>query len=257
MNFTSKFLVCSIACAFIPLTYAGTIGNISADSFTSGRIVPFASFEAFPVWVSYSKVRYDDAQYNQVLNYKALSGGVRGAAGILYAYKPNLDLTAEAGWNYFGSANGNLGSNSAVFTDKISASGVDGLVGVTYKQNNKFEWFAKGGALFQIIRQNMTYVGTNGSSGNNTYNLAYNLLVLDVLPEVKVGLNYNISQNWGASFSYMHAFGSSPSIALSTTTSDGPLSLGQPTTLTTYNANLNLQGATLDAVQLGIHYLFR
>jgi hypothetical protein len=244
MNKIRTALVGPIFLGLLSSTYAGTMGDIDAASL-SGGIIPFVSLEGFPVWISHGQVDYTDPNNAVVTNLQALSGGVRGAAGFLYPYKSNLDLTAEAGWNYFGNTNLTLSGTRGVFTDKLSINGVDFLAGATYKHNNKFELFGKFGALFQIIRQHMTYVGTAG--GNNSYNTALDYVISDVLPEIKVGLNYNINQHWGASIAYMHAFGYSPTMTASK---------AETTNLTQYNANLNLQGASLNAIEMGVRYLF-
>ena len=241
MRTTIRLMIGFTCLSFLDVTNAGSMGDVHSGSLSYRGILPFASIEAFPVWVAYGNVTYSQPGYASTTKRTALSGGGRVAAGFAYPYTANIDLTAEAGWNYFGQKSIKTYYNT--FGNSVSLSGVDSLVGFAIKKNN-FECFLKAGALFQVTSYNIAYIN---SSTSPSYNLHWNGVISDILPEVKVGSTYNINKNWGVSLAFMHAFGTSPQLNIAAIST----SAGQ-----SYNIVADMNGPSLNAIQIGARYQF-
>lgn len=171
--------------------------------------------------------------------------GARVAAGFVYPYVNGLNFDMETGWNYFGSASG---GNHQYSLDG-SLSGADLLVGALYKYNN-FELFAKGGTLFQRITYNL-YVPNliiHSASGTINSKISWSGSKIDVLPEVKVGVLYDVTTNWGVSLAYMHAFGDDPHLLASFSRFQNDIAQA--------NVDAALRGASLNSLLLGVRYNF-
>lgn len=246
MERTTKIAVGLSCAAFLQAAAAGTMGEVADASFGGRGITPFVSLEGFPVWISFGGISVtNNASTSASDKGNMLSGGGRFAAGFATPYSPNIDFTAESAWNYFGSTSGKTAGNTLA----ASLSGVDFLVGALYKYSN-YQFFVKGGALFERLDYKINvpnrYVATIESI---TYyaGVAVKGSISPVLPEIKVGMNYDITPNWAASLAYMHAFGYAPSVVT-----------GVQSTPTSFNdyVSANLRGATLNAINIGVRYQF-
>lgn len=226
-------------------TFAGTMGDESVKPFDH-NILPFVSAEGFPNWIHFGGITVTrTSSFESADKGTFTSGGARVAAGFIYPFRPKIDFTLETAWNYFGSTSGNISSGSI----DARLSGVDLLVGAAYKFN-KIEIFGKVGTLFERadLKFNVpsTYAFTTSSLD---YYIATNTStsITQAVPEVKVGFNYVINPRLAATAAYMHAFGESPNMALSTINNG-----------TTVNASiaLNMKAPTLDAAMFGLRYTF-
>lgn len=209
-------------------------------------IIPFATVEGFPVWINFGGITVTkDTTTNTADSGTKLSGGFRIGGGFLYPYKSNVDLSAEAAWNYFGSTSGKISANRL----QASLCGVDFLIGGSYKKD-EYEWFAKMGVLFERLGYNFempnTYIITVDPQ---QYYLTLNSsgATTDVLPEIKVGLNYNYNTHWAFSGAYMHAFGDTPSVDLSSLKNGNIIQA---------DVNTSLRGASLNSILFGVRYRF-
>ncbi len=71
--------------------------------------------------------------------------------------------------------------------------------------------------------------------------------VNSILPELRTGVVYDVSELWGISFTYMHAFGSSPSGSSTTVhTASG----------TNGRVSFNSRGPTMNSALIGVQYRF-
>lgn len=236
-----------ISClALLNGAYAGDMGKIAPAVFNAHNSAPFISAEGFPVWINFGGIRTtNNSTTHSADTGNYLAGGGRGAAGFSYTYTDKIDFTAEAGWNYFGRTSGSVSGTAYGAT----LTGTDLLLGATYRKNN-YGVYIKGGTLFQRssvhINVPSTYYLTSGTTEYFAA-VAGRFVVTDVLPEVKVGLTYDINPQWGASVAYMHAFGDTPKIttALNSTA----------TTANSY-VGVDLRGPTLNSVLFGMTYHF-
>lgn len=225
--------------------FAGDMGPAVIDFDHS--IVPFVSAEGFPLWIKFGGITVN--RNNDISSADSgtfTSGGARVAAGFIYPFKPNWDLTSEFGWSYFGHTSGSVSEGS------LSASlyGVDFLVGAAYKVSN-YEIFGKVGALFERADFDFSIPSTYALTSNSIdYYIASDAKtsVTEVLPEVKVGINYDYTPKVAFSIAYMHAFGTTPYANLSSINTNS----------TTLNAvvNTDLKAPTLDALMFGVRYKF-
>lgn len=238
-------VICAVIGCSLGLNVASA-GSMGDDFMMSHEIKPFASVEAFPVWINAGSL---SVTKTGILSQKATSNytsaGARLAGGFAYPYTSRLDLTMEAGWNYFGHY-----SNSTSDSDySLALNGPDLLVGVSYKVN-QYELFLKAGTLFERLsysfRTTKPIFYTFDSTSYST-NLWAKSNILDFLPEIKVGGLYNVNAHWGVSLAYMHAFGDAPRFNSSQITTSTPQQV---------NLAYDLKGASLNSLMAGVRYQF-
>ena len=87
-------------------------------------------------------------------------------------------------------------------TGNLDRWGLDALVGLLYTQP-KYDLYVKAGALFQDLRVSLQGITINQSEGT----LSINTIMPAVLPEIKLGAAYHITDKLGANVSWMYAFG--------------------------------------------------
>lgn len=196
--------------------------------------------------------------------YKIFSNwGARAAVGMMFPYKPVLNITSEIGWGYYGQSTINtLGSlavrnnfGNAVFVTDLhhvtfNTWGFDALMGANYNIYPNIDLFGKVGALIENVRevnQEVIRTGTVLSAtptvifaNTNTPNRT------QALPEVVAGVEYMFTDWIGITVSYLHAFGGASS----------PLPSGSIRVNTAGTAfasiNKNTQAPTIDAVFGGV-----
>ena len=187
--------------------------------------------------------------------------GGRVAAGVSHPYRENLAVSAEMGWNYFGTVSTNTialsgqGSDTNYsynfpFSCHLSISGPDLLVGLSYRYK-QVDLFLKAGTLFErvIYTAHIPNETLDVLASGYTVNVSgagqIVIPVMETLPEIKVGFSYDLPRNWSVLFSYMHAFGSMPK-----------LDIGATSTSAQVNWDANTPALTLDVFALGLKYHF-
>src|SRR5204863_6667447 len=110
-----------------------------------------------------------------------------------------------------------------------------------------FDGFFKVGAMFQNVRL-VRNLDLNSRGANVIENETST--VSSVIPELKVGGIYNLSDAWGISLAYMHAFGNSPSMTVTKTLTAPPVSVSA-SSISSTEAPISL-----DSVLAGIVYKF-
>lgn len=223
---------------------AGTMGSVVQPF--DHNILPFVSAEGFPNWIHFGGITV--TRNTSVESADAgvfTSGGARIAAGFVYPFRPLINFTLETAWNYFGSTSGTVSSGSIA----ARLSGVDLLVGAAYKINN-VEIFGKIGTLFERADLKFTIPSTYAFTTNSLdYYVATNTKtsITQAVPEIKVGVNYEINPKVALTAAYMHAFGEDPSMSLSSITS-GSIEYA--------SLGMNMKAPSLDAAMFGVRYLF-
>ena len=130
--------------------------------------------------------------------------GVGAAAGILFPAADQLQLGAQAGYDYLGeskfsASEPTLGSASA--SDKIQA--VD-LLGIAKVPVGQFNIIGGAGAAYEYNKITVSgNVPVANFNGTETLNKA------SVRPEVMVGGSYDLTQSLDAGLEYKHIFGDS------------------------------------------------
>lgn len=200
--------------------YSGTMGNINTCNSCS---TPFGAIEGSLTWVKYKSS--DSGNFTistPVLQAGSVNtsdnanvGGGRLSGGLAHHYTPSVDLTAEAGINYFGKISTKTTGNTAInFKLNSSLSGMDILLGAAYKNPrfHQIEWFGKAGGL--IVNTNIKTTLADLpilliDNGVYSYGGSSSSTKVDFLPEIKVGINYDFSTKLAITLAYMYAFGSS------------------------------------------------
>ncbi len=232
-----SLLFCSFAA--VPYAQAGDMGGNVGSAL---RINPFVSGEAAYSWYDYPSA----LSVNELIGRSDHQGwGGRFGAGLLFVPSDNWKYTSEVGWGYYAK------SNSEGLQSALSASstydGFDILVGVD-KQYNRFDFFIKGGAMLLDRRTSTfkslgsffpdnTVTGVSSGKSNNT----------EVLPEIKVGGIYNLTDAWGVTISYMHLFGGDTGYTNSNT--------GIPGENIVINQHKSSQLPTFNTILFGLSYI--
>ncbi|MDP1574957.1 MAG: hypothetical protein Q8L78_08545 [Coxiellaceae bacterium] len=174
------------------------------------------------------------------------NGGTgRVAIGAIHysTYCPKLSYTAEAGWGYYGSTS--YTASAAGINAKNYMYGFDALAGVDYEFTSKIDGFFKLGALFENTKMNRntdlgTYTGGIVTSGTENVSSTTS----SILPELKVGGVYNITDAWGLTAAYMFAYG------------NGNVSSNIRKTATTEDKYVTNAPASINSLLFGLQYKF-
>ncbi|HVT62498.1 MAG TPA: hypothetical protein VHD33_03310 [Legionellaceae bacterium] len=222
---------------------AGTMGPVAYNP----HFVPFFSGEASHNW-------YQLMNDPLGVNTTTTNGwGGRAAAGLINQIRENFGLSLEAGYGYYGKITSN--ESGTVSTSLVTASGsasavnqilgADVLAGLIYSFN-QYDLFLKGGFMVESSWVNATASGSASLLGTalGGYQIARTTSTA-ALPEIKVGGNYNLNENWGLTVSYMHVFGAN---------STG--STGSFSTLTDISGSVNAQPPTMNSILFGAYYKF-
>lgn len=223
------------ACSAATLLHAGGMG---APKKPTPFFIPFLAGEGMYTWPDVDGFSLNLLNANiqgQVQDVHITSKndnegwGGRLAGGLMHPMSGRFSSflgSVEAGWGYYGSmsmsplaqvASGTVSVSSDEASMRMKQYGVDLLAGLVYEQP-QYDVFFKVGALVQNLKLKM---GVNpqeleASAGVTPGNLVsrlngkYNLspTIVNVLPMLRLGGGYHISQNWLATASWMHAFGS-------------------------------------------------
>ena len=239
---------------------AGGMGAVQASKPT---IYPFIGAEGSYTWSNIVGYNMNVADVGLFTSDKVTQGfGGRVSAGLLDQITENFLASAEMGWAYYGRVKLNpmliVPSGVAVFpaTNSMHVTldqyGLDVLAGVVYTKPT-YDLFFKAGALFENLRidaaantkELLAAAPALVTKWNGKETLRYNLP--QVLPEIKLGGAYHITQKTVVTLAWMHAFGSTFSF-------DAPALAFNPTSLG--NLTLNLQSPTLNSVMFGLEHRF-
>lgn len=218
------------------ICHAGTMGPVSSQP----TYIPYITGEASYTWPNIGAVQINGYPASLDLN----GWGGRLGLGMAYASPiENIHFTAEIGGGYYGNTNHSL---STSVNAKSNIDGYDVLAGALYKTTYNVDLFGQIGFMLQNDRisanQNIAYVVPGGSYALNS---SRKYVSSQVLPEVKIGGIYNLTQNWGVSAAYMGVFGSRPG---------ANLNYGIVGTEQFLTQTINTQNPTLNSVMFGLRY---
>jgi hypothetical protein len=240
------------------------MGPVSAEPLAG--FVPFLAGEASYTW---PQIDGYNANFQSLANVTSTvqnqGWGGRFAAGLMHAMSDRFAYSAEMGWGYYGHVNleprftVSNGAQVIPPANTIGASmdgyGFDMLAGILYTQP-KYDLFFKAGALFENLHVNMsvdprTILRNNRRAENFVpgSTLTLNRNMPQVMPEIKLGGAYHVTENWSATIAWMHAFGGSLGL------SAGDLNLAS-NSVRIGDITANLNSPTLNSVMFGLEYRF-
>lgn len=200
----------------------------------------FASAEGSYNWIETDSFILN----NQGIKQTEQNGGGRASGGLLYFATERFGMGIEAGWGYYGSVSmGSLASNGWHASKKIE--GYDVLFDMLY-EFDKVDLLGNVG--FMIQKQNF-HLNVDGESGLLRSALEAQLVNFydesEILPEVKVGGMYHLSDHIGISLTYMYVFGSAYQNAE-----------GDDESIDTGSGSGTAKNPSLSTLMLGVRYSF-
>ena len=203
------FFAMAVCGASSSALYAGSMGPVESPSF-----IPFVSGEGLYSWPNIAGLTIFVPPDSQGLPVNKNQGwGGRIGAGVMHPVSNRFAISGEAGWGYYGhtgmtvdyaiplsaaAVGAGVGNTSA----NLDRWGFDLLGGLLYTQP-KFDLYAKGGALFQNMRVDLSGVVLISESSTVTLHTT----LPEVLPEIKLGGAYHITDKLAATASWMYVFG--------------------------------------------------
>ena len=231
--------------------FAGGMGPVK----DSPSFRPFISGEGLYSWPNVNGITITLPSGNVgTSNVTNRGWGGRLGAGIMHAMTERFAYSGEIGWGYYGHTEMPItfaapltATQLANGLDKTSGNldrwGFDALLGLMYTQP-KYDLYVKGGALFQNLRVNLSDIIVNGSNAK----MSMNSTIPGVLPEIKLGGAYHITDKLAVNLSWMYAFGGNVSVLLPYTEVNSAPSMG--------NIATNLQNPSMNVVMFGLEYRF-
>ena len=239
----SKILTTIVLFFNIFSVVSANAGDIGDQTTTRSTIInSYLSAEAAYSWYDRPSVFSINNQREEVHHQ---GWGGRIGAGLLFTPSNNWKYTSEVGWGYYAK------SSSSGLQSELHASaiydGFDLLVGLDRKYKN-IDFFLKGGAMILDRRHTVSKSLTANLPTSGVIDVSsshYN--TTQVLPEIKVGGIYNITEKWGVTLSYMHIFGSEPSYSSNTSaTTGGNITISKSSS----------QLPTFNTILFGLNYIF-
>ncbi|PJD92428.1 MAG: hypothetical protein CK424_05860 [Legionella sp.] len=228
---------------------AGTMGDISS---APHPYVPFVSFEGNYTWSAIGN-------NSPTASFSKQPWGGRIAIGANREWRDNLGLMFEAGYGYYGKSTVSDSITSApseLLTASVAGGGSNTILGADILgglsfTHNQFSLFGEAGMMVETLWFKGS--GNINASLLNTININAGGTLRDshtaVLPELKVGGKYAISESLDLTLSYMHVFGSN--------LAGGNAEILLPNLDASKVAGtLNMQVPTLNTILFGIHYNF-
>jgi hypothetical protein len=247
----NKKLVAIITSSIIAsaLANAGTMGVVSSKP----AISPYVTLDADYTWTD-----VDNFVINNVVPNRTLGRwGGRLGLGFMSAINESWAATAEIGGGYYGSVKISSPSNGIV--SNFSLDGYDVLFGGIYNlkswSNQAFlsqlKIFGSAGLMVQNARQKVTQNLALQTPGGVFSGLVTNKSShTEALPELKVGMLYDVTESLALSVAYMHVFGSTPGAQLTS------LATPTPETSIISGGYINSLSPTFDTILFGIRYNF-
>ncbi|MCR9191280.1 MAG: hypothetical protein NXI01_01290 [Gammaproteobacteria bacterium] len=251
-----KTMLALSALSLISVGHAGTMG----DTKPVHPITPFIAGEASYTWNTINTFTIGALTASETNQ----GWGGRLSTGLAYSYNDKVKLIGEAGGGYYGSTNLSI-SNEA--SSRLGIDGYDILAGASYtlgqfnlfenipvsafdNMPGQFDVFFKFGFMVENVRRTVTTVLANAIPGG-VYNgtIVSKYITTQVYPEIKVGGDYNLNDNWAATVAYMHVFGTSPGGTTQVTATSAPAAITQ-------NSSNTLSNPTLNSIMFGLRYSF-
>ena len=234
-------------------TDSSKMGSVLAQS----EFIPFISGEGLFAWptVKGFTITTPPPELNvgtSKINNRGWGGRI--AAGLMTPINERFAYSGEVAWGYYGHTqmpvvfdkplsktdiNTGLGNT----TGSLERWGFDVLAGLLYTQP-KYDLYVKAGALFQNLRVNLSDIVVNREQGS----ISTNSNIPNVLPEIKLGAAYHITDHLGANVSWMYAFGGPFDVILPYNDVNGVGKIGA--------SSMELKNPSMNVVMFGLEYRF-
>ena len=194
-----KATVLASCAILISNAYAGDIGPATIN--TPLINTAFVGIEGAYTWNHVSGIHINEFSAEPQLK----NWGGRASIGTQRTIANNISLSAEAGWGYYDEMSLKIPLIGKSNTTDVY--GFDLLFGATRSYQN-FEFYAKAGAMAELLRVkdisdlSAAYPG-DFYSGIDQVSSTYTFIV----PEIKFGGIYNVTEQLGISLAYMYVFG--------------------------------------------------
>ncbi len=243
-------LMCSLYS--LPSVQAGTIGDYN-NLASSGMV--FIAVEGGWSWNKWQGFRANIADVGTILTSKhTQKGSARISAGAQKKLRPYFSVLGEIGYGYYGKTDINfhqhgpqlsIASGAADFSQikvKATLDGLDVLAGVSYRIS-QFDLSFKAGAMIQNARYKPSINLSNYDRGNSYGSAYWDTSTTQVLPEIKLGMGYQLIENLYINAAWTHVFGQKPGINYTTDANNSGGFLA-----------IKSQNPTLDAITIGASY---
>jgi hypothetical protein len=232
--------------------HAGTMGAIITPPYSH----PFVSAEGGYTWSKIDGLHINVVDIVTLNSNKSRHGGsARLAAGLEREIGHAWMMSGEIGYGYYGytstspRAAGPLldmvgAPNFSAIHMKFTQDGFDALAGIIYHQP-AFDLFFKAGALVQNSHRklNIDLGSLIGVDLNGKAQVKMNQT--EVMPEIKLGGAYHVTENFSILGSWTHAFGANSKIQAN-------LNIFNPIG----SINIDLENPTLNVLMVGLQYNF-
>lgn len=229
----------SLLFSMLFLTFGANAGQMG-PAHTESLTIPFVSIEGSYTWPTFKTQLINGVSVDNSIQ----GWGGRAAGGLVHTFSNNWGVSGEIGWGDYARVSQNLVPASAV---SMTIYGFDILAGALY-QYNRFDFFAKAGAMLEDVR---TTSSQNTALTNLTETVLGDKIVssssTNVIPELKVGGEYNFTDQLALSLAYMYAFGYPVSTVINQSLSGS--------VLTNHSTVYDIP-ASLSTIQLGLRYKF-
>ena len=233
--------------------FAGDMGTITHSS----SYIPFISAEGLYSWPKVQGIVITLPAPEQNLGTSDVINrgwGGRVGVGLMHPQSERFAYSGEVGWGYYGQTLMPVTFTSPLSATAIAAGignttgslerwGFDALIGLYYTQP-KYDVYAKAGALFQNLRVSLADIALNTSGGA----ISTNTTVPAVMPEIKLGAAYHITDKLAANVSWMYVYGGEFNLILPYVDSNGTPLIGSMSTV--------FKNPSMNLVMFGLEYRF-
>lgn len=254
-NIMFKYMAIALCTTSSSGLFAGNMGPITQSEAPS--FIPFISGEGLYSWPKVQGITIilpPEAPNTGTSTNINQGWGGRVAAGLMHAITDRFAYSGEVGWGYYGHTEMPITFTSPLTQREINGGiqnttgnldrwGFDALLGLLYTQP-KYDLYAKAGALFQNLRLSLYDITLNTEGGT----ISTNTTVPGVLPEIKLGAAYHITDKLSANVSWMYAFGGDFSVTLPYNDNNSVITVGA--------IGANLKNPSMNVVMFGLEYRF-
>ena len=241
-----------VAIALSSVANAGTMGPVQMSA---PPVVPFIGLEGAYTWAHDNGFDFNIFNTLRLNSTQDRNGwGGRLSAGLIHQLTDVWAVSSELGYGYYGKTTfhphltSDGGIPESVVTGvgnvgvKTTQDGFDALAGIMYTQPS-YDLFFKAGALVQNNRSTINSDLPSATPAVGSF--LYKSNQTQVLPEIKLGGAYHVTEQLSITAAWAHAFGSTPKATATVV----------PANLQT-TVNVNTQNPSMDSALVGLQYKF-